>query len=661
MLKIISDTGFVFDLYENTILSIEETSPLFSEQGSLSLPLDLPPTQGNLEELGFPNRLQRRKAFQKKRRVTVSIGTYVKIAEMVVVHVAENGDISTTIFLNTSLLNRKIKGRSLKDIFSSHKRDDFKNNPDDWIGYLEKVMRGSTVDDFHIFPVLLKVSDITEDLMDDKIMKVKASWSHFLIANRPAYWLLENGNDGGSISNSSSEGPYYTLPYKVDLYDDDGFQYLSPARYGLAPYLKFNYVLKELFKELGYSLSTSFFDSDESFKKLCVIHAVADALVGDTLSYSDLLPDVSVDDFLKMTENSFGCKFFVDEAKNTVTPIFWKDLLAKHPKFDLTPYLEDGAFLEFSNETFFSLKATREIEESQALRYETIQEAEREHGEFDYSLGFQNEAQLRTQLENPDFAGILKDGIYLLRNTRVLAAVDSAGKIKIVDKYAQDYCSGDTDLETIDTGFVLLPLYPTPLSGETAKTIEVKSEGLGFYFEDLVEQAFKNKYPEKTGLIGELLYLGKVQHVKTVLQKTTTSDDGETISYTEESEKSNSIYLAFCHGRAQGTYANPLLSRTFFASQDAFDNIGAIKGTFNMNPLSLTKNFWWSYRYLLEKSLHSVTSLLDLGLEKISNFSFSDQYIIDGVAVIPESLRYELSSNGVSMAEVSFRTVKAYD
>lgn len=654
MLKIITESGHTLDLFPDTVISIEENSPMFTDIGAYSIPLSLPPTVGNLTALGFPDRFQRADKFVKTQRVSISVGAYHRVASMHIDSAVFNNSISATLYLRESSFYQKIKGQSLRNLFEGYTR----TTTYAWYEYCSQVMCGDISDDFHVFPVLLVDGKERTEVVDDSgdgFLKVEATWFEYTIANRPN---ISNDNTfDRAVDKNQVE--YIRLTPSVKLHDAAGNPYFAPDSYGTAPYLKFTYVLRQMFAELGYTLVESVFDTDTSFRKLCIVHPVIDACVGDVLRYSQLLPDVDVDTFMRMAENSFGVRFIVDEVHNTVTPRFWRDVLLEAPVDDVSPLVEDYGEITYAGNKNIKLTATHDTAESQPLVFDTMQQIVKKYGP--YRDSYASDIPFLAAVNNMTLA----PGVYLIRNTRTLRWVAQSGSKLVsgyVDKYLQDYypTGSDIPLEERQLGFALTPLMDVPLAGRTVSRANVNLDYMISWAQDVIQKYYDNLYGTDDGLVGRIPYLGQVQHLNTVVETVSTTDGVSSISYTEESDIQPPVYLAFAHGRAQSVLNQPLITKTFFASQDAYSNSGNVVGNFDLMPFSLYENFWRLYDDLLNTSFHDYSAQIHLSPLQVSSLRFDKPLIVHGQPALPYSITYELSDSGVQVVDFTLRTIRKY-
>lgn len=664
MLSITTSTGHKLDLFPDTTISIEENSPMFTDIGSYSLPVELPPTPGNLEALDFPDRVQRRARFVKSTRVTLACGPYSRVCRMHIDSAVHRSTISATLYLRESNFYNAIKGVRLQELFEDKVRKDYQpasnTNANQWIPYLEKVMCGDVNDDFHIFPVILSIDD-----REDGEHPNTRTWKKFLIANRPAYFK-SSGSGYSSLTNVSQSGvKYYMLAGTDYELDENGTLIdIAPPGYTVAPYLKLVYVLRYAFSELGYTLKESILDTDYSFTRLCILHPVVDAIVKHEIRYSQLLPDIDFITFIEMVEHSFGVRFVVDESFKTITPCFFKDVLIDDPIADYSSQIEDYPQIAYAESKALRLTAIHESEFSSPVDSETWQLLIKKYGAFRGSVSS------AWQLASDITENKVQAGLYLLRYERRLAHVfrktdnSNTWDWKQVDSYVHDFSPIDSEiiLEDKDLNFAITPLHSVPIVGHTLRTKISDSSNSWIDFTDYIAKLLGASYHVASGEVASFPFIDKVQNLNTVLETVSVdSDNNTTVTYTEESDVQAPIYLAFAHGFENEHFPDPERPKTMFSSQDAFDNLGNIKGTFDLMPLSLYQNFWERYDQLLETSFHDFSARINLTLSQIMSLRFDKPVTVRGSTALPLSLTYSLSHKGVEVVDFTLRIITPYE
>lgn len=127
----------------------------------------------------------------------------------------------------------------------------------------------------------------------------------------------------------------------------DGADVKVGLGFGMTAFLRVRYMLDFLFGYYGYAFDHGEISSViEDYDLICVVNNVADAIYAGRLKYRQLVPDVTVKEFLSETQKIFGGVFVFDEPGRRVHFHTYEKLLTLAPDFDLTPYACGEALLE---------------------------------------------------------------------------------------------------------------------------------------------------------------------------------------------------------------------------------------------------------------------------------------------------------------------------
>ena len=321
-MKIVTEHGQL-DLPSDFSMTIEQNSPIFSHEGTQSIPTTFPASEKNLAALGNPTRLGRVDRYLRKADAKIMSGVVHKSGQLVIESVGSDSGIVGAVMLNESDLYSKIKDMTLPAIFATIVRDDFANasNPvSAWYSHIYDCMKGTISDDFTAFPVAADFNDTTG----------------YFVINMPDYtsaldpWSLKW--DARNISSGEESLTY-------------------PAGYGISPFLWLWRTIELLFLHFGYTVDENILKDDALLKKIVLINNTADSICKGKLVYSDLVPDCSVSEFITFLENKFMTQVYIYPESKTVDLIPLDSVLSKTPDIDLTPVV-DG----FPKYTFTDVK-----------------------------------------------------------------------------------------------------------------------------------------------------------------------------------------------------------------------------------------------------------------------------------------------------------------
>ena len=103
-LKIKNQLG-IFDLQNDFSIEIEDTSPIYNERGSQSVPATLPASRNNLSLITHVHRPDSTYSPAPDARVTVSDGVYNRIGKMNITQASKSGGIVSNIGFSNSTRN----------------------------------------------------------------------------------------------------------------------------------------------------------------------------------------------------------------------------------------------------------------------------------------------------------------------------------------------------------------------------------------------------------------------------------------------------------------------------------------------------------------------------------------------------------------------------
>ena len=124
----------------------------------------------------------------------------------------------------------------------------------------------------------------------------------------------------------------------------DSTEITLPLGYGMTPFLTIRFVLENIFS--GFTLDTSAISAKNGeyvlFENEVLINTVADAIIQGQINPAQLVPDVTVKDFVAWCEKRYAGKFIVNQVSKSV--VFYSyDQLEATPDLDITTYLTDKA------------------------------------------------------------------------------------------------------------------------------------------------------------------------------------------------------------------------------------------------------------------------------------------------------------------------------
>lgn len=319
-------TGEVFDVMPGFKLELRNTSPIFNELGSKTISTSLPKTPNNIKLLGFSNRLDLRTKPELKIPVIVSSGSYVRVG-VLYESSAYNSDKTFGI---TIAFNEGIMYEAMSDILLTELSDlpVIESTPDHLYTMMNELATKENPEDrLSVFYVTFKKQTYKENEDDEQ----DSVWAEYV-------------NWGETVS--SGQGQLAKRKFTFVIEDNKIIEIGVPFGYGITPFVRVWYLLEKVFGHFGYKVGDNPFKEHFQLRRLCVLNNVADAIVNGTLDYKQLLPPVTINDFLNALYCRFGMKVSFDSNTNTVNLFLIRDTfrsqktaaisLAEFPDIDYT-------------------------------------------------------------------------------------------------------------------------------------------------------------------------------------------------------------------------------------------------------------------------------------------------------------------------------------
>lgn len=674
MLTITTANGHKLELYPNTKISIEENSPMFTDVGSYSMPLELPPTPGNLFILEHPNRTARKKKFINTIDVSINVGSWQRLAEMQVISAGKNQSIETTLYFKESPFYDKIRDVQLSDVFKDVIRDDYATDTNPvsrWIYHLDKVSCFDIVDDFHVFPICLSI-DIHEEAHENNNPNYIYRTSHYTLLNRPDVPI--SVTEGGRIGTSKSGRKYYMLANDTDVYLKDGEYVKVPEGYGLSPFLKIKYVLQMIFEFVGYSMNDDIATFLPSFEDACLLNNTADAIIKGKIYYDQLVPEVSALDFISFIENTLGCRLYIEENKKLAGFRFWTQVLSEVPK-SIDNIVQDHSRINFKLPE--NIKLVKQKDDS-----------------FDIFGGFTTYNELTSKYGTPTYVkdyDFLKgnnfdnDGLYYIRRNNTLYSVvfDKVWQYYDFIAYSYDgldYYPPNVNYEEKNCQFkapLVLPDVLFKRKGDRKSLIKSRPE----FKENINDYIINNRLSYAEGkntyrLFEKIPFLNSKRHLNSVLETETTSgnSDEKNAEIQEENDVSLPIIPCFSAGYLEGfkediswgskPYIIDVEELYMIRQGTPFNsnNFGnKLNFDFDFSLLTIFNRFWKEYDELLNTSLHTVNTVVDMRDSELQSMRFDKVISINGQKMLPLSISYEVSDSGIEVVNFTTKITRKYE
>ena len=338
--------GSLLSLHRSFSMEIEETNPIFNDQGSQSASVTVPATPGNLIVLRAPGRPDAgRNPNNPTRSALVVDGVRMRRGRMNVTEASSAGITFNIGFDNSEAYeawsDRRLSDLKVDGLFPYYRPLARPEGDEvDWLlADLYSVYRSadSRNTDFAVFPLAVDSSDSSAE--DSREV------THF--------WEIVNVAASGSLRQPAS--------VRREI-DGEWTDVTIPKGYGVTPFLRVWKVLEIVFADLGVSIESNPFREDLDLSRLVMLNNAVDSCVTGTLYYKDLMPDVSVGEFLNSLWVRFGLVYDVDMQSGSVRLRFLRDILRTAPAYNFRNFETGRARVVYESPKYVRLSAATSIE-----------------------------------------------------------------------------------------------------------------------------------------------------------------------------------------------------------------------------------------------------------------------------------------------------------
>lgn len=330
MLKIKTNKGYL-DLGGDFTVQIDEKSPVMNDRGSQTVPVTVPCTGNNAKITGFAHRLDMGiKPMNEDQACTVLDGAYKRTGKINIVSAGKKEGITLNIGFDNSEAYSAWKAKKLNAITLPVKEYSSVNS---LCAHLQQVLGGYQTD-YAVFQI-----------MTGNDSKDNQSYPKYLNYITPV-------SEGSNV---------YRLRYQTRtetfLINGTPTAVTLPEGYGVTAFLYVWRVLELVFSEFGYTITENPFKTDKQLYNLVILNNAADCCVKGKLSYADLMPDCTVDDFLNALYVRFGLVYNVSSDTKTATLRLIRDIVDDVPDIDLSRSLTDEPLITYETARQMKLSA----------------------------------------------------------------------------------------------------------------------------------------------------------------------------------------------------------------------------------------------------------------------------------------------------------------
>lgn len=334
--------GEALDLSKDFSVSVEDSSPIFNDRGSQSVPATVPVTGRNVRLLGAPFRADAGMSpNDPEMSADVVAGGYIRRGTLNVTEASAETGIMFNIGFDNSTAYVQWRERRLADVAGNKQL----TPPDGVLGV----------------GALLRWLHGVYEKCDERESEVAV----FTIAVDKQTW---NATDGAEVI-------YWELlniPEKEGWLDEQTVKRVInseltdvtvPYGYGVSPFLRVWRVLELVFEDLGLRIEGNPFREDPDLARLVVLNNAADALCRGHIDYKDLMPDCTVEEFMNALWVRFGLVYDVDQTRGQVRLRLLRDILeSTGGEISLMQYITGRGKLVYNARQYLKLSAATGLE-----------------------------------------------------------------------------------------------------------------------------------------------------------------------------------------------------------------------------------------------------------------------------------------------------------
>lgn len=346
-----------FDLPENFQIELSLVSQILTDEGDKSLPVTFPPTDHNLMLVYFSHRVDAKYKPIKRLLAGLTIDAWNSQCEIVIHNVNQEDGIECSLYINRGHFYARAEGIMMQNlgmpVVSSPNYET--NTEEQNAQYLIELLKY-----IHQTPSASTELAIAPIITSEQIKEVFGHPNSPRMNYKERTLILNGFSENSTpVIIYNNEHIYYMLEFEAEytrkIIIDNAVLDAHPG-YGMTPFLKLFYVLDFLFDKFDYTFNNQNVRSEvEANTSIVILNNVVDAIYTGKLDYNQLLPPVTVKEFLKEVELALGGQFAFNETDRTVTFVMYKNW-NRQPEIDYTEYLASEMKITESDFTTLDLK-----------------------------------------------------------------------------------------------------------------------------------------------------------------------------------------------------------------------------------------------------------------------------------------------------------------
>ena len=340
-MRIISN-NIDFDLPTGFAAEFTRNNVMLTDAGEQTSPITLPGTAKNLKLVQNSDRLDNYYKPLTDLTVTVIDGLINRQCNMGIHTANEVDGISCTLYFDSGDFYSKVGNTRLN-----------------WLSW--PIIKSPTFDSQTLAQRVQYLIDMLKNEYvtpsTDNVFSIRA-----IITSQDYTWKMAVKQPNGSIQDQNITGKFVLNAFEKNQIELNlsGDSYLNTFEgeyaqrlvvdgntinlakgYGMTPFLKLRYVIDFIFNHFGYSTDMSRLSalSARYNHKTLLLNNVADAIYSGILNFKQLVPDVTIKEFLAEIEKNYCGKFVIDEVTKKSTYYLYNSELVATPDIDFSKYI----------------------------------------------------------------------------------------------------------------------------------------------------------------------------------------------------------------------------------------------------------------------------------------------------------------------------------
>lgn len=338
----IRKNGKALDLGPDFSMQIDDTNPIFNEMGSQSVPATIPVTRRNMELMDGIHRTDAGvNPNLPEGSVDVIDGAYIRRGTLNVTEAGRKEGYTFNVGFDNSTAYQKWQNRKISDLKNLPVRHPAREG-DLILTDMTMIYQGYDRKQFETYPLW---------------------WDELAVFPIAVNREEKEGNPYWDLLNAPTESRNLWTPNVIyRTVDGERTEVKVPDQYGVTPFLRIWKIIELVFTDVDLVITENPFELDPELKMVVVLNNTADAICRNELNYRDLMPDCTVQDFLKSLWVRFGLVYKIDFDRGTVELKLLKDILDEACSLTLDEMLTDDDFIRYKGPQYIKLSAGTGIE-----------------------------------------------------------------------------------------------------------------------------------------------------------------------------------------------------------------------------------------------------------------------------------------------------------